>query len=399
MSKSPRILLVMHDVPLNSGFLAAKFIRLSERLDTHLLVWDSQKNIGKFIDRYNIKTFANKVHSGVTNTADAFSKTFTLLYAVLFVKQVRAYIFSGQGNFSRRLKLIMQYLPVFTIKPDIIHFEFGTLAKDIRLLKHLTNATTVVSFRGYDINYVGLDNPNYYDELWQHIDAIHFLGEDLKRRALSRGYKGNRQEAIIAPAIDITHFTPDRKENGNTHKLTIISVGRLVWKKGYDLAIRTMALLKQRDVPFEYHIIGGGEQLQALQFIKNELDLDGEVQILGDKNAGEVKQALNNADIFLHPAISEGFCNAVLEAQAMGLPVVCSDADGLAENVVDGVTGFVIPKWNVEAMAEKLEWFWNNKSSIEEMGNAGMQRVCEHFRIEEQIDKFERFYKDLHAKQ
>jgi colanic acid/amylovoran biosynthesis glycosyltransferase len=398
MANNPRVLLIMHDVPLSSGFLAAKFLKLAEKMDTFLLVWDNKKNIQKFIRKNKIdKHLSHRIYSGVKSANDLFAQLFSLLFIILSCKKVAEYFFKEKGSFTSKIKFVALYLPVFKIKPDIIHFEFGTLARHVALLKQLTDAKMVVSFRGYDINYIGLDTPGYYNDVWQNIDAIHFLGEDLKKRALHRGYKGDKLEAIIAPAIDVAFFIP-KAATVIKNQLRIISVGRLVWKKGYDLAIRTMAELKKRNVPFEYSIIGGGEQLQALQFIRAELGLDNEVKILGDKLPGEIKEALNEANIFLHPAISEGFCNAVLEAQAMRLPVVCSDADGLPENIVNNVTGFVVPKWDVQVMADKIEWFWNNKKMIGEMGSAGMKRVNESFRIEDQINKFERFYKDIYEK-
>ena len=71
--------------------------------------------------------------------------------------------------------------------------------------------------------------------------------------------------------------------------------------------------------------------------------------------AGRVLGELRAADVLLHPAVSEGFGNAVMEAQAVEVPVVCTDADGLRENVVDGVTGLVVPRRDASALAAALE--------------------------------------------
>ena len=96
--------------------------------------------------------------------------------------------------------------------------------------------------------------------------------------------------------------------------------------------------------------------------------------------------------MLLHAAVSEGFCNAVLEAQAMELPVVCTDADGLPENVVDGQTGFVVPRRSPLELMEKLAVLAADAPLRRRMGEAGRRRVLEHFRLAEQIDRFERFY-------
>src|SRR5262249_3263236 len=101
------------------------------------------------------------------------------------------------------------------------------------------------------------------------------------------------------------------------------------------------------------------------------------------------------ADVFLHAGISEGFCNAVLEAQAMMLPVVCSDADGLRENVVDGETGFVVPRRNPAALAEKLAGLAANPAQRQVLGAAGRRRVLSHFQVKDQIPAFERLYRQV----
>lgn len=397
MPGKPKIMLVMHEVPYNSGFLAAKYIRLSKVFDTHLLSWNKKSSTEKFIAKYQLPaSFRKKIHVGVMDAATLFQSLFVLLWVVLSKRKVRQYVFGNGGGVIRKLKKIAGYLPVFTVEPDIIHFEFGTIATDIKTIKELTGCKISVSFRGYDINYTGLDNPAYYNDVWQYADGFHFLGNDLKKRAIKRGYNTGKVEVLIPPAIDTSFFTPGEGFSKDDNKLIIVSAGRLVWKKGYEYGIRACAILKEKGIPFEYRIVGNGDFKQALQFTISELGLENEVKLLGAMAPQELKKELSNAYVFLHPAISEGFCNAVIEAQAMGLPVICSTADGLSENIVDGETGFVVPVWDVNAMAEKLEWFWNNKERIKIMGDAGVQRVKEHFKIEDQIKAFTAFYNTLY---
>jgi colanic acid/amylovoran biosynthesis glycosyltransferase len=109
----------------------------------------------------------------------------------------------------------------------------------------------------------------------------------------------------------------------------------------------------------------------------------------------EVLNSLKWADIFLHAAVSEGFCNAVLEAQAMGIPVVCTDADGLTENVADGVTGYVTPRRDSLAMAEKIISLASDGTLRHKMGAAGRKRVEKYFQLEQQMDAFDSFYEML----
>lgn len=386
----------MHEVPLNSGFLATKFMKLAERLNVHLLVWDSRQNIDAFIAKYNLPNeYSNRIHCGYSSSHEKAEAIMATISGFFTNKQYRNYILGGAGSIKNRLKTALIYAPVIKLNPDIVHFEFGTLAKSGVVVSAFSDVKLSVSFRGYDLNYAGLDDKAYYSDVWTKCVGFHFLGNDLKKRAIERGYTGKGIEALIPPAIDIAFFKPST-QNKPTDKLRIVSVGRLVWKKGYEYAMRAASILKEKGIDFEYNIIGDGAHLQALQFIIKESGLDGYVNLLGAQSPDNIKQQLEQSDVFVHPAISEGFSNAVLEAQAMGLPVICTDADGLPENIEDGVTGYVVPKWNADAIADKLLFFADNKDKITGMGAKGIERVNKYFTIDKQLEAFVSFYTAIH---
>ena len=159
--------------------------------------------------------------------------------------------------------------------------------------------------------------------------------------------------------------------------------------------MQAVRFLLDQGINCRYEIIGDGDFEAPLYFARHQLGLEDVVDFLGGIPHVQVIQHLGQADVFLHGAVSEGFCNAVLEAQAMELPVVSSDADGLRENVQDGVTGFVVPRRDPEAMAEKLAILARDGELRRRMGVAGRKRVETHFRIEDQLAAFEAFYGQL----
>ena len=115
-----------------------------------------------------------------------------LLPAVLYVtllKNARGVLSYFKPNRKLREQLHDFYLDaVFLgLRPDLIHFEFGALAVGREELCERVGAKMVVSFRGYDLNFSGLENPEYYKTVWEKADALHFLGEDLWKRAQRRG--------------------------------------------------------------------------------------------------------------------------------------------------------------------------------------------------------------------
>jgi colanic acid/amylovoran biosynthesis glycosyltransferase len=286
------------------------------------------------------------------------------------------------------------------LSPDLVHFEFGTLAVGRTYLKELLGCRMSVSLRGFDVNFAGLEEPHYYAEVFRELDLIHCLGEDLWRRAVQRGCPADKEHVLIPPAIDTKFFDPGERQTARVvgtpeRPLRILGVGRLVWQKGYEDALQAVNLLRGAGISLVYRIVGEGNYSDAFAYARHEMGLDDSVSLLGSLAPAAVKREMLWADVFLHAAVSEGFCNAVIEAQAMELPVVCTDASGLAENVDDGVTGFVVPRRDPEALARGTSRLAADPSLRERMGRAGRRRVLEHFRIEDQVAAFDRVYARL----
>lgn len=201
---------------------------------------------------------------------------------------------------------------------------------------------------------------------------------------------------LIPPAIGVIEPIAAANLQRSPHfdpPLRILSVGRFTWEKGHEYAMQAVALLRERGIPFQWQIIGDGPSSEAIAFAIHQFDLGDAVCLAGALSPQDVRQHLQNADVFLHPSVSEGFGNAVIEAQAAGLPVVCSDAGGLPENVADGETGFVVPRRDARALAEKLMLLARNPELRRRMGAAGRARAQSHFGSEEQLERFDELYR------
>lgn len=301
----------------------------------------------------------------------------------------------GWGAFKR----FYMDATLIALGPDILHFEFGALAVEQTYLKEALDCALGVSFRGYDLNYAGLENPDHYAQLWAAVDAVHVLGLALWQTAVERGCPPDKPHALIPPAIDKELFAGGgltrQMEGDNARALRILSVGRLEWVKGYEYALCAARELARNDVPFEYRIIGKGSYLESLAFARYEMGLESSVHFLGRQGQPAVIEQMKWADVFLQASVSEGFCNAVVEAQAMALPVVAADAGGLPENVADGRTGFVVPRRDAAALADKLALLAGDAALRHRMGVAGRERVENCFSLPQQIAAFERFYREM----
>ena len=401
-----RIALVVPAFPkLSETFIVSKFMGLLERgWDVHVVCSTSEeKEWARFPQ---LPAGARKrVHRGWPHRPK-WKAALLLPFAVMACFQAapgRTWRYLRQARHREGLlealgRLYLD-LPLIRLGPDVVHFEFGALATERMDLRELLGCRITVSFRGYDLNFVGLDQPGYFDAVWAGAAGLHFLGEDLWRRARRRGCPPDRFHMLIPPAIDVEFHKRDeaelsRKSEGS-RPLRILSVGRLEWKKGYENALLAIRRLLDRGVACEYRIVGDGDYLPAVAFMRRQLGLEGVVEVLGALPREDVRQEMQSADVLLHSAVSEGFCNAVIEAQSMELPVVCTDADGLRENVADGETGFVVPRRDPEALAAKLEVLARDPALRQRMGKAGRKRVLKNFRLSDQLDRLEDFYRQV----
>jgi colanic acid/amylovoran biosynthesis glycosyltransferase len=402
-----RLILVVPTFPKSSEtFIVLKAVGLLEAgWDVHVVCQRREQEEWQRFPETIRKALKRRVH--VTWPVEPRPLSAALLPAALGASAIGApvstarYLRRGSRRFGwDTLRRVYLDAKVLDLSPDIVHFEFGTLAVGKTYLKELLGCRLSLSFRGFDLNFAGLEDPHYYAEVFRDVDLIHCLGEDLWRRAVRRGCPPDKEHVLIPPAIDVAFFDPGERQVARVvgtpdRPFRILSVGRLVWQKGYEDALEALCRLRDAGISIEYRIVGEGGYREAIAYARHEMGLEDSVSFLGPLPPSTVRREMLWADVFLQAAVSEGFCNAVIEAHAMKLPVVCTDAGGLPENVCDGETGFVVPRRDPEAMALGISRLAADPSLRERMGKAGRRRVVEHFRIEDQIVAFDRAYARL----
>lgn len=123
-------------------------------------------------------------------------------------------------------------------------------------------------------------------------------------------------------------------------QVTIVSVGRLTWQKGFTLAVEAAALLRQRGVDFVWYIVGEGGERPALEEKIRTLQLHDRVILLGAK--ANPYPYIRAADIYVQTSKTEGYCLALAEARMLEIPCVTTDFDVVYEQMVDGENGLVV---------------------------------------------------------
>ncbi|MDO6597694.1 glycosyltransferase family 4 protein [Oceanihabitans sp. 2_MG-2023] len=303
------------------------------------------------------------------------------------------YALNKKDGMSLKKNIRSVILNQFLLKEQIdwLHFGFGMLAVTRENVAAAMRAKMAVSFRGYDLYLSPLKHPGCYDVLFTKEVQYHVLSQEMKQALESLKIPSNKIQ-VITPAIDTQFF----KSNSQIQKQDCIqfaTVARLHWKKGLEYTLEALALLKKEGLNFHYTIIGAGSEKERLVFAAHQLGILETLSFTGKMPQTEVKKQLEKASIYIQYSIQEGFCNAVLEAQALGLLCVVSNAEGLAENVLDGTTGWVVPKRKPELLASKLKSVIKlddiEKTTIKENAIA---RVNKEFGLKKQQEEFVAFY-------
>jgi glycosyltransferase involved in cell wall biosynthesis len=196
------------------------------------------------------------------------------------------------------------------------------------------------------------------------------------------------RSVVIHNAVDIAG-APRSPHDRPTPRL--IAVGRLKAPKDFLTLIRALAALPNH--AFEAMIVGDGPERDAVEAEIRRLELQGPVRLAGERS--DVPELLAESDVFVLSSRSEGLPVSVLEAMAAELPVVATDVGGLAELVVDGETGILVPPGDEAALTEALGRLVEDRDLRRRLGTAGRARAESSFDLSE----FRRAHLELYERQ
>ncbi|MAX70400.1 MAG: glycosyltransferase [Flavobacteriaceae bacterium] len=322
------------------------------------------------------------------------------LRLVFHLKKVIKYykLLKNSGlSFKEILKRVYLNSHILSKNVDWLHFGFTTQAIGSEYVAKAIGAKMAVSFRGFDINVYPLKHKNCYLDVWKNVDKIHSISQYLVDEAYTLGLQKSVPVSIITPAVNEKNINESKGSQYfiDFKSLTICTVARLNWIKDLTTAIETIKILKETYEHINYHIIGDGDlkERERYLFMVNQLGLEKNVIFHWKLNHKDTLELVSRSDIYLQTSLNEGFCNAVLEAQALGRLCVASNVGGLKENIVDGETGWLVKPQQPELFAKKIVEViqLSDKEKIAVSQNA-ISRVQENFLLSDQNLKFLEFY-------
>lgn len=190
-----------------------------------------------------------------------------------------------------------------------------------------------------------------------------------------------------------------RKKYALGEEPVIGCVGRIkLRRKGQEVLIAAATALKRRRVQARYLVVGGPypgneSHLETLRQMVRDGGLESDVIFTGE--LADPRPAYSAMDVFVLPSAQpEPFGGVVMEAMSMALPVVATAIGGSVEQVAEGVSGFLVPPADAEALAAKLEILIRDAALRQRLGAAGRERVRERFSLKEMVAKLARHYED-----
>jgi glycosyltransferase involved in cell wall biosynthesis len=191
---------------------------------------------------------------------------------------------------------------------------------------------------------------------------------------------------IVRCGVDVDAFAPSgRPVRGQ--KLNILSVGRLVPKKGFDVLIEAIAALNGNAQDLKCTIAGDGPERARLAAMIREQQLEDRIELVGARSNEEIRGMMRAADVFVLPCRvdatgdRDGIPVALMEAMACGLCVVSGDLPAIRELIVDGEGGLLVESGSVPSLMRALQGIAHDPARRARLGAAGRQRVVEEFSL------------------
>ena len=288
-------------------------------------------------------------------------------------------------------------------KLDILHVHYAIphasaayMAKQI-LLSYGIYIPVVTTLHGTDITLVGKDRtfkPVVTFSINQS-DGVTAVSENLKNETY-QFFDIQKDIRVIPNFIDLGRFNLKPKDH---FKKAIAPAGERIVvhtsnfrkvKRTTDVVRIFAELVKQ--IPSKLLMVGDGPERSICEQLCRDLNITDDVRFLGKQDA--IEEILSVSDLFLLPSQSESFGLAALEAMACKVPVISSDAGGLPELNVDGVTGFLKPIGDVEGMAEKAIYILEDDDRLQQFKNNALQRAKE-FDLTSILPIYEKYYIEI----
>ncbi len=393
---------------LTETFIEREVSKISERGNMDVVVFSILRGKGSISPELKDKVIYSR-----PNVVDILRSTFFVISKFRKIKDAFSNFISientgaspdveiAQIGFGKKLYVFFKsvlYAHKFSkLNPDIIlaHFlsEPSTIAM---IIANILEVPYIISAHAKDITV----SSEYVEEKVKTARYITICNKNAYQSVLSWANKLGKSNVVLAyHGIDIYKISQVPESTDlDVKQPYILSVGRLVEKKGLIYLLEAIKILQDKGILINCAIIGFGPLYEVLVEKIKELDLSETVKIIGGNKGLSNEETLSyykSADFLVFPSIQteegdvDGIANVLFEAGAFKLPVIATDAGSTNELIIDNVTGLVCSQRDSACLANKIEELLGNKEKAKILGENLYNKVKEDFSLDKNIEKLE----------
>ncbi len=306
-------------------------------------------------------------------------------------RKVRSFL--QRGSAVRRLGALVDQLDPAMIHvndiwwvPHTMRAVAGCVSRSMPIVAHVRQEIEPAKVRRYELDLV---------------EAVIAISRQIEQSLIAGGVSARKVRTLYS-GIDLSErqFTHDdqaiRRIIGLPNGAVLLgTIANLFPRKGYEVMLRALPAIVRAVPTVHYVMVGSDDHAYAdrLKRIAHELKIADRVHIVGFQDP--VQPFLASLDLYVHPALMEGFGIAVVEAMAMGKAVVATTTGGLPEVVAHGETGLLVPPGDIESLAAAVVSLLGDKVRREQMGLCGRTRAQERFSLDVYVAHMEQLYGDM----
>jgi len=293
------------------------------------------------------------------------------------------------------------------VKPDIVHTRnWGTFEALLSALR-VGRCARIHSEHGMDLDSTAKESLRRLicrRLAFQTADRVISVSHQLRNLHAKRTGFPARKIEVIHNGVDSRRFCQDddartrvRRELGiSDEEFCIGCVGNLIPVKDHLTLFRAVGGFAQRRQSWRLLVVGAGPEFPRLTaFVDAHPGLKGRVLFLGRSNS--VRELLNALDVYVLPSLTEGIANSLLEAMAIGLPVVVTDTGGNPEVIINGESGLLFPVGDHKRLEDHLMALEARSEWRRQLGQSALLRVRDSFSIDSMVRKYETVYQSFES--
>lgn len=294
---------------------------------------------------------------------------------------------------AHRATELIEFIERADMEPDLIHTHFSTKSKTpVYTVSELKNIPWTIEVHAYDI--FQKDTIRFSRKFLRKPDTVITISE-YNKNYLREKFSLETPIYTVPVSINTEKFSPQGLEEKNK----IVSVARLVEKKGLEYGIEAFAEVKDEFPQLEYDIIGKGELMSELKEEAEKLEVIEDVNFRGHVSDEELVKSMEEAKIFLLPCIvaengdRDGIPTVLKESMSLKTPCISTGVSGIPELIEDGEDGFVCEPKNIKEIASKIQKLIKSEDKRSEMGEKARQKIISEHSVSANIGKIEESFR------